>query len=676
MKMRWLGILWAVLGLTALVLVVSQKTALQIQTHNRDQAFTDLEHEALAASRLATVQTDALAKDLGRVVAQTSATRDKTLFGDFSAVSLLHLNGQGQWEPEWLEVSEELGGRATELQLKASFKDLPFANVGPLTAVYARLQDPTLSTYFVFLIPVKKPGNNEQLIALGLVPGAVFSKWSEIFKGSDRDVVVMDDHGFAVALSEGAYIGTLLDKHPFVAEVLKSRPMSLRSETKNLRSETVLGAAEKLDRTNLFVLVTRPFPTVARMIVDIILQNAVYWLGIALLTSWLLWITLKPVSSSVAVVESVELSTPAPASAAPKIVNVETKKVLDRGEAYQVVGPGLVQAMKGPVSVILGHVQLAQAKSNDPKLQENLVAIEKESRRLRETLENLGRVSGVSVTQEPQKVDVPEVISRAIAQVRPLLNEKNISFTQELSTPGITMAVGSQLKDVFVELLKNAAEAMDGCPQKELRVSSSVQKDRLIVVIEDSGVGIAADDFKNLFQPFYTTKDSSEHAGLSLSMARGVLRGFGGDIRFQAAEKNGTRVTVEIPVQAAPVAAVPPPLHVPVAATPLAVPPVSAAPAIAASPATAMPAAVEGLVASAPSVGPAASVQTELMLGGRAPLSAIDSIKMPSPPAPDILAQLNEEDEEWQQLPRQFHTEATVETDVIQIRKPKVRVKI
>ncbi len=656
MKMRWLGVFWAILGLTVLLAVITQKTAKDIQTHGKEQAFADLEREVLATSRLINVQVEGLSKDLQRAVAQISAHHDKSALGELSAAGLLRVDAQGQWEPEWLEISEELNGRINDLQLRAMIKDFPLANVGPLPAVFARIQDPTLTASFALLIPVKKPGSNEPLIALAIVPAATFSKWSEVFKGSDREVVVVDDHGFALALSEASYVGTLLDKHPLVSELLKSHPLTLKTESKNLRGQNVLGVAEKLDRTNLMVLVTRPFPEFSQMIADIALGNAIYWLAIVLLTSLLLWISLRP---SAPVTIRVPVETPEH-KVVEKVVSVpsQSPKTMDRNEAYQLVGPGLVQALRGPLSVILGHIQLAQAKSSDPKLQENLQAVEKESRRLRETLESLAKVSGVSTTQEPVKIEMKDVLTEALLAVRGALADQRIAVIQNLEAQGSLLAVSSQLKDVFVALFNNAAEAMTGCSEKELKITSSVSKGVFNVVIEDTGVGLSDEVERNLFQPFFTTKDKVEHAGLSLSMARGVLRGLGGDIRILPGDKIGVKVKVEIPVQIKEVA-VPPPL--------------APSGAVSASPSK-IPAAQSASAVSTPKVEVPPIIES---LGGRLPLGDSEGLKMPIPPSMEGLTMLDEQDEEWQQLPRQIHVEESeINRDVIQIRKPKVRVKI
>jgi signal transduction histidine kinase len=521
----------------------------------------------------------------------------------------------------------------TQPQLQIAIKDLPFASVGPKPAIFARLQDPLLSTYFALMIPVKKTDSTDSLIALGLLSSANFEKWSDMVKGSDREMIVIDDKGFALALSEPAYVGSALDKHPFVSEVLKNRTLKERSESRDLANQPILAVSEKLENTNLYIIITRPsasFNNFARMLLA---RTGLDWLAVVALLGLGLWMILRTSNLPMPTVAVASATVPPP------------PPPLDRSEAYRIVGPGLVHAMRTPLSIILGHAQLAHSKTTDPALREHHEVLEKEARRLRETLESLGRLSGTEMAFEPQKIDLHETIENALLSVNVELQKEKIVVVKNLAPNAYVMAAASPVTQMFIELINNAREALRGCPKKEIRISLQLLNNVWQAEIEDSGTGLTAAEHTHVFEPFFTTKAKEEHAGLGLTMARSLVRGFGADIHFETKKGQGSKVVVAWPLVAEVKAEI-------------------------------KPVDLEVLL-------PETDVT---ILHGKEPLDPMRAQMLPDAPKNDLKDDLkieisnNEEAEEWQQLPRQLHTEdlqLETNTDLDgELRKPKMRVKI
>ncbi len=102
----------------------------------------------------------------------------------------------------------------------------------------------------------------------------------------------------------------------------------------------------------------------------------------------------------------------------------------------------------------------------------------------------------------------------------------------------------ADLRRVFTNLILNAIQAM---PEGgHLTLHCERQEDRVVAWVRDSGQGIAPDQQKNIFMPYYTTKPHG--TGLGLSGAQKIIVAQHGNIRFQSQPGEGTTFIVELPV--------------------------------------------------------------------------------------------------------------------------------
>ena len=107
-------------------------------------------------------------------------------------------------------------------------------------------------------------------------------------------------------------------------------------------------------------------------------------------------------------------------------------------------------------------------------------------------------------------------------------------------------ALPDQLRQAFANLLTNAVQAMKG--RGTLRLSTAAKEGDAIIRLSDSGTGIASQHLSKIFDPFFTTKGQGEGSGLGLTVARRIIRKFGGDIRIESIEGSGTTCIVTLPV--------------------------------------------------------------------------------------------------------------------------------
>ena len=105
----------------------------------------------------------------------------------------------------------------------------------------------------------------------------------------------------------------------------------------------------------------------------------------------------------------------------------------------------------------------------------------------------------------------------------------------------------SQLNQVFLNLINNAAQAMEGAGT--ITVRSTAEGDKVKVEVSDTGPGIPADVLPHIFDLYYTTKPAGEGTGLGLAIARDIVRAHGGEITVETFVGSGTTFTVTLPVK-------------------------------------------------------------------------------------------------------------------------------
>lgn len=105
----------------------------------------------------------------------------------------------------------------------------------------------------------------------------------------------------------------------------------------------------------------------------------------------------------------------------------------------------------------------------------------------------------------------------------------------------------NQLKQVFINLLNNAAEAIQD--QGTIRISTrKLDHEWVEIQISDTGHGIPAENLDKMFTPFFTTKGVGQGTGLGLSIAYGIVKMHRGQISVKSDQGRGTTFTIRLPM--------------------------------------------------------------------------------------------------------------------------------
>lgn len=222
-----------------------------------------------------------------------------------------------------------------------------------------------------------------------------------------------------------------------------------------------------------------------------------------------------------------------------------------RAETMAAIGTlssGISHELSTPLSVILNMAQLVKQDAQDnPSLARDIEVIEYEANQaIKITRSLLGFSRSAKSKMEIANVnDVLEDLFK-ILEFQP--RARSINLIKELD-PELTQirAGAGQLRQVFLNVILNAVQAM---PEGgELRVVSRNCREPFAegveIEISDTGVGIPADHIKQIFQPFFTTKD--EGTGLGLAITFGIIREHNGKIDVNSTEGEGSTFRIFFP---------------------------------------------------------------------------------------------------------------------------------
>lgn len=104
-----------------------------------------------------------------------------------------------------------------------------------------------------------------------------------------------------------------------------------------------------------------------------------------------------------------------------------------------------------------------------------------------------------------------------------------------------------QLNQVFMNLLVNAAHAMEG--HGTIRIATRREHDEIIVRVSDTGKGIAPENLTRIFEPFFTTKEVGKGTGLGLSISYDIVKKHGGTMTVESTVGAGTTFTIRLPIK-------------------------------------------------------------------------------------------------------------------------------
>jgi two-component system NtrC family sensor kinase len=145
--------------------------------------------------------------------------------------------------------------------------------------------------------------------------------------------------------------------------------------------------------------------------------------------------------------------------------------------------------------------------------------------------------------------DVNKVLRQCISLLENQAIFQNIEIKKSLADDlPMTVLDPSQLERVFMNIIINAAEAMDGKGALALSTRFDTETRAIEVTFCDTGPGISQENLKKVFSPFFTTKDAGHGVGLGLAISYGIIKDHKGNVAVDNPPGGGAKFTVQLPV--------------------------------------------------------------------------------------------------------------------------------
>jgi two-component system, NtrC family, sensor kinase len=233
----------------------------------------------------------------------------------------------------------------------------------------------------------------------------------------------------------------------------------------------------------------------------------------------------------------------------------ETQEQLQSAEKLASIGQlaaGVAHEINNPLGTILLYTSLIKKEINkrieNPQTLEDLDLIAEETNRCKNIVSNLlnfARQGQLKISD----ADVIDVINGILKSIRIKPEFKGISFSVESEADDTIIPGDSdQLKQVFLNVINNACEAMEESPVKKISVRFLKDEKYFITEITDTGNGISKENMNKLFTPFFTTKKIGKGTGLGLAISYGIIKMHKGDIKVTSNTGEGTTFTIKLPL--------------------------------------------------------------------------------------------------------------------------------
>jgi len=223
---------------------------------------------------------------------------------------------------------------------------------------------------------------------------------------------------------------------------------------------------------------------------------------------------------------------------------VEAEKLSAIGK----LAAGVAHEINNPLTGIMCFAELLLTdKGLSAQQREDMESILQQSQRCRRIVQNLLQFSRRK-KGETGPVDTATLVEAVLQLSKYDLTKANIEV--EKNFPADLPAIQgdfSQLEQVFLNLLTNARQALEGRKNARLRIGASEETGRVVIRFEDNGCGIPKENLARIFDPFFTTKMVGQGTGLGLSISYGIIQQHNGTIKVESKTDAGTTFIIVLP---------------------------------------------------------------------------------------------------------------------------------
>ncbi|MDR1155231.1 MAG: histidine kinase [Bacteroidales bacterium] len=229
-------------------------------------------------------------------------------------------------------------------------------------------------------------------------------------------------------------------------------------------------------------------------------------------------------------------------------------KKMYRADRLAILGQlaaGAAHEIRNPLTAIRSTIQYMGKDIREPDKLEMMNELMEEVDRINKIVQGMLSFSKPSEL-ETAAVNIVQLLRQSLTLLRNTIVKQQVTVHIDIRTKKTTViADPAQLKQVFLNVILNAVEAMDRPAEKRLTLiveggrSRDYRSRYLLLSFTDTGKGIPENDIENVFNPFYTTK--KDGTGLGLAISYGIVSRHGGEMEISSIPGNGTTVMIKLP---------------------------------------------------------------------------------------------------------------------------------
>lgn len=217
-----------------------------------------------------------------------------------------------------------------------------------------------------------------------------------------------------------------------------------------------------------------------------------------------------------------------------------------------VMASGLAHEINQPLQVILNVAQncareVQQHAIDSDGILADLEKVEANTKRISKIVNHL-LVLARDHKPSLEAVDINTVIENSfIMFYQQLTKSRGIKIIKNLSLD-LPPVRGDMvpLEQVFINLISNARDALEGCPNKTIEISTQEQNGHILTKFQDNGKGIPPEKLPKIFDAFFTAKENG--VGLGLYIAHDITQSYGGTITAHSKVGEGTTFLIRLPI--------------------------------------------------------------------------------------------------------------------------------
>ena len=230
------------------------------------------------------------------------------------------------------------------------------------------------------------------------------------------------------------------------------------------------------------------------------------------------------------------------------IMDVTERRKVEQAQRLAQLGKlisHMAHEVNNPLQIVSGRAELSLMESTENDIiKDNLKIVVDQCERAKGIIQRLLMFSKPS-KGEAHTVDINETVNFVINLVEHNFELSNIKIVKNFADKLPSIKVdGKQVEEVFMNLLRNAAEAIG--EEGTVTISTSRKENNVQIDFIDTGAGISKENIGKIFEPFYTTKEKG--TGLGLSVCFGIIKAHGGNITYSSKLGEGTIATVLLPI--------------------------------------------------------------------------------------------------------------------------------